>query len=505
MDTESNYSGFSFHSRQGRQRSRDGHKSVTIQTPPGDPLLGGDSNQREEEEEDEEEGQEDNWADTTTAVTSERSASVLNLAPIGGSGEPERIKPSLRTVLGFYIFIALAVFAILTPPLFIALPQFLWGSELEPCGVTCEGLYISVAFKLLLLFMGSWAVFLRRPRSSLPRLMEFRALLLVFLFLLLASYWLFYVVRVLGQHEKNLFGVVQYAASLVDALIFIHYLAVVLLELRQLQSFFFLKVVRSSDGEARFYSLGTLSIQRAALFVLQKYHKDFPIINTSYCAVKRHSKQSQPLGVKVYSVDGPDDSLVSQSQALITVPTNYKERYYEEAEHARKVRRRKARLVVSVHEAFYQLHRQGDQEEKGKSPQFLHPREAAQSVFPLIAQSLQCYLRTTRQSHLHSMESIIQHLTMCLTHNMSPQAFLEQYLQPGPPIQYQGTPTGLWTLVSEEPVTRPLHPSLTFCLRSPDANLVVSVSGVPNLRLSETFIPPNSHHFAVRMRPKIDL
>lgn len=50
---------------------------------------------------------------------------------------------------------------------------------------------------------------------------------------------------------------VSYYAFL-DALLFIHYLAIVLLELRQLQPTFTLHVVRSTDGESRFYSLGHL-------------------------------------------------------------------------------------------------------------------------------------------------------------------------------------------------------------------------------------------------------
>ena len=38
------------------------------------------------------------------------------------------------------------------------------------CDVECDGLLISVSFKLLCLAIGSWAVFYRRPKSTLPRL-----------------------------------------------------------------------------------------------------------------------------------------------------------------------------------------------------------------------------------------------------------------------------------------------------------------------------------------------
>lgn len=50
----------------------------------------------------------------------------------------------------------------------------------------------------------------------------------------------------------------QYAVSLVDALLFIHYLAIVLLELRQLQPCYSMCVTRSTDGETRHYNLGQL-------------------------------------------------------------------------------------------------------------------------------------------------------------------------------------------------------------------------------------------------------
>lgn len=394
-------------------------------------------------------------------------------------------------MLGFYVFCVLGVLTLLTPPVFILLPQVLWNSELEPCGVICEGLYISVAFKMLFMVLGSWAVFLRTPRYVLPRLVEFRAFLLLLLCIFLLSYWLFYVVRVLGARERNLLSVVQYATSQVDAFIFIHYLAVVLLELRQLQAYYILTVVRSSDGESRFYTLGTVSIQRAALFVLENYMKDFPAYTPDG---KKLRKASHPLEGK--GVDGLGHNTTSQSQLG---SANYKDHYYEDIEYERKVRRRKARLVVAVHRAFSQVN---VTEDGVKSSPGLPPREAAQSIFPLIAQSLQRYLRTTRQAHLYTMEAIIQHLSQCLTYNMSAQAFLEQYLRPGPPCQYQGHPAQ-WTLLSEESVTGTLHSALTFCLRGPDTQLVVSVSRIPRLTLSESFIPPNSHSFVVRLHPPV--
>lgn len=65
-------------------------------------------------------------------------------------------------------------------------------------------------------------------------------------------------VNVCALQDENYQGIVQYAVSLVDALLFIHYLAIVLLELRQLQPCFSLCVTRSTDGETRHYNLGQL-------------------------------------------------------------------------------------------------------------------------------------------------------------------------------------------------------------------------------------------------------
>lgn len=81
----------------------------------------------------------------------------------------------------------------------------------------------------------------------------------------MASYWLFYGVRVLEPRERDYRGIVEYAASLVDALLFIQYLALVLLEVRHLQPAFCLKVVRSTDGASKFYNVGHLRLVSLAV------------------------------------------------------------------------------------------------------------------------------------------------------------------------------------------------------------------------------------------------
>lgn len=177
--------------------------------------------------------QDDNWGETTTVVTgtSEHSISHDDLTRITKDMEDSAHLDCSRH-LGVALGAALALLAFLTPLAFLLLPQLLWREELEPCGTPCEGLFISVAFKLLILLLGSWALFFRRPKAFFPRVFVFRALLMVLVFLLVVSYWLFYGVRILDSRDRNYRGVVQFAVSLVDALLFVHYLAVVLLELR---------------------------------------------------------------------------------------------------------------------------------------------------------------------------------------------------------------------------------------------------------------------------------
>nr|XP_021513021.1 vang-like protein 1 [Meriones unguiculatus] len=317
MDTESTYSGYSYYSshskkshRQGERtrerhkspRNKDGRgseKSVTIQAPTGEPLLANDSARTGTEE-----VQDDNWGETTTAITgtSEHSISQEDIARISKDME-DSVGLDCKRYLGLTVASFLGLLVFLTPIAFILLPQILWREELKPCGAICEGLLISVSFKLLILLIGTWALFFRRQRADVPRVFVFRALLLVLIFLFVVSYWLFYGVRILDSRDPNYKDIVQYAVSLVDALLFIHYLAIVLLELRQLQPMFTLQVVRSTDGESRFYSLGHLSIQRAALVVLENYYKDFTIYNPNLLTASKFRAAKHMAGLKVYNVD----------------------------------------------------------------------------------------------------------------------------------------------------------------------------------------------------------
>ena len=101
-------------------------------------------------------------------------------------------------------------------------------------------------------------------------------------------------------------GLVQFALSLTDSLLFVHYLALILIELRHWRSQYYVKVsnsvhatsdttferylngdkhllgnqvVRNPDGESRGFALGAMSVQMAAASVLDKYYTEFPVHN----------------------------------------------------------------------------------------------------------------------------------------------------------------------------------------------------------------------------------
>lgn len=77
--------------------------------------------------------------------------------------------------------------------------------------------------------------------------------------------------------------------------------------------------------------------------------------------------------------------------------------------------------MVAVEEAFTHVRRLQEEEKKKPPGDVMEAREAAQAIFPSMARALQKYLRTTRQQHCHSMDSIQSHLAFCITNNMSPK------------------------------------------------------------------------------------
>nr|CAD7441382.1 unnamed protein product [Timema bartmani]CAD7452306.1 unnamed protein product [Timema tahoe]CAD7590785.1 unnamed protein product [Timema genevievae] len=473
--------------------------------------------------------QDDNWGENTTAVTGNTSEqSEVEDASLGSwPGEPDTGLGFLcHRYLGSTITLVLSVVAFLSPLTMVVLPKLGFFPALVPgsagtqqrmrllsCGAECKGLLVSLAFKLALLAAGAWGVFLRRPRATMPRIFLFRAAVLVLVLVCVFAYWLFYVVQVtegavqsaVGGDPVEYKGLVAYASSLADTLLFIHYLAVVLIEIRHLQPAYYIKVVRSPDGESRSYAVGQLSIQRTAVWILERYYTEFPNYNPYLERLPVSKSRKAGSSFKFYEVDGINNSSMQQSQSRAMLAaharrrdSSHNERFYEEHDYERRVKKRKARLITAAEEAFTHIKRIHN-EQVSSIP--MDPHEAAQAVFPSMARSLQKYLRVTRQQPHHSVESILAHLADCLSHDLTPRAFLEPYLVPAPVLQNEKEQKRVqtWALICEELLSRPIRHGVTFQLRQNDISLICHVRALPHFNITEEVVDPKSNKFVMRL------
>lgn len=183
----------------------------------------------------------DNWPDNTTAITgntSDHSISFEDLSRVDMKDNliGSNLQMHCQMWSGSVIAIVLSACAFLSPILMVILPKlemFEWKTK--ECGPECDGLMISFVFKLIILLIGSWALFFRRPKSTMPRVCVYRAGILTLIVIFLIAYWLFYSVRIAEKRFSeedaiSYYSIVLFAISFVDALLFIHYLAVILLE-----------------------------------------------------------------------------------------------------------------------------------------------------------------------------------------------------------------------------------------------------------------------------------
>lgn len=382
--------------------------------------------------------QDDNWGDNTTAITGNTSDHSVSIEDVSKISKDLWVEKSTlfrcQMWTGTIVAALLSLCAFVSPIVMVTLPRIeaLEWKVLE-CGPECDGLLISFAFKLLILLIGTWAVFFRRPTATLPRIFIYRSIVLALVFVFIISYWLFYAVRIAERRyhdELTYHSIVLFAVSLVDALLFIHYLAVILIEIRHLQPQYFVKVVRSPDGHSHCYNVGQLSIQRAAVWILERYYQDFPIYNpyleslpskSSRKSASQSNHISSPAALKYYDVDGVTNasttntnntSIFGSPYALHLIPNlnnsrslntsrsflsnnninhhshgnninhnhshgneprrrkgkdsshhNHNERFYEEHDYERRVRKRRARLISACEEAFTHIQRM--QSERG--------------------------------------------------------------------------------------------------------------------------------------------
>ncbi|XP_044257832.1 vang-like protein 2 [Tribolium madens] len=471
--------------------------------------------------------QDDNWGENTTAITgntSEQSQSTEDVS--NWPGEPDTgFSFVCQRYMGTVLTYILSIVAFLSPLAMVVLPKLGFfpalssrlgladSAKLLACGAECKGQLVSLAFKMAILAVGAWAVFLRKPNATLPRFFLFRAAVLAFVLVCIFAYWLFYIVQVTEtaraattpEETVDYEALVAYALSLTDTLLFIHYLAVVLMEIRHLQPMYYIKVVRSPDGASRAYAIGQLSIQRAAVWVLEKYYTEFPIYNPYLERIPVSKSRKNSSSFKFYEVDGVNNSSLQQSQSRAMLAaharrrdSSHNERFYEEHEYERRVKKRRARLITAAEEAFTHIKRLHNDQVPAIP---MDPHEAAQAIFPSMARALQKYLRVTRQQPRHSVESILTHLANCLSNDLTPKAFLEQYLVSEPVLQNDKEVKDVqtWALICEELLTRPIGDNMSFQLRQNDVSLLCTIKKIPHFNITEEVVDPKSNKFVLRL------
>jgi len=456
-----------------------------------------------------------NWGETATFISATTDATQLSHESLA------QFNKDRESTYGFHDcgFIGTVIFACIsymTPIAFVIVPQVVWLKPVQEshCGTPCKGSLISMAFKLLILLVASWAIFFRRQQTSMPRVFLFRALIMVLIILITLTYWLFFGIWILEPREQNYESIVSFADSFTNCLLFVHYLSLVLLELRHLQTHYLLEVIRTTDGERRFYNIGNLSIQRCSVWVLEQYYKDFPVYNPAMLRTPSRSSrlhQVSNTNFQVFDVDGNPDAAEDQGQqqrAMMAAlsrrrDAGHNERYYEEAEHERRVRKRKARLLAATEDAFSHIRKATEEEvtAKKKKSSLMDANDASNSVFPALARSLQKYLRTTRQHQHYQIDDILKHLSFCINNDMTPRAFLEKYFSPGPYLTYDTElETSQWELVSDEPLVNTIKDGTVFKLNQSSYSLVIICRRSPRLRLQEIFVDPSSNRFTLHMQ-----
>ena len=215
------------------------------------------------------------------------------------------------------------------------------------------------------------------------------------------------------------------------------------------------------------------------------------------------------------------------------------DRFYEEYEYERRLRKRRARLLSSTEDAFTHIRRI---QSEGAINNFnngnnipstlMDPFEAAQAIFTSIARDLRRYLRVTRQQPYFTRESIVAHLANCISYDMSPRSFLQRYLNGEPLIfneralvsasaqQQQKLssilPNGVgshgvnyhlnlktidqsWILICDTSLYQNVEDNLMFVLKQNEVCLMCTFKRLPRFNLVEDILDPKRNKFVLKL------
>ena len=200
----------------------------------------------------------------------------------------------------------------------------------------------------------------------------------------------------------------------------------------------------------------------------------------------------------------------SKQQLLTITSRGHNDRYYEEYEYERRLRKRRARLLTATEDAFTHIKRvnmatmsaAASGSEANQQPTVMDPIEAARTVFTTIARELRRYLRITRQQPYFTRDSILSHLSDCISYDMSPKSFLQRYFNseslifnqralvnngavPLPPPTQESsvsqrvkfeTPEQSWILICDTVLYQNVEDNLMLVLKQND-----SLNGLPSM------------------------
>jgi len=371
------------------------------------------------------------WSENTTVTArsnSDYSESQALVPDNHHNGFKYLSLENLMHVVRLFLFF----FTLLSPAIMISIPKMeimkLKHSQLK-CGVGCEGLQVSFAFKIVILAVGSWALLYKQKPASLPR-PEISSLLIgVSLTMFVVSSWTVYILNYLQDMRSIQYeSVLTFSSGVLNTLLCFHYLTIILL--RIVQPTFVLHILRSPDGDSRSIHISTVSVQQAASLALSSYYTQF-----------------------------------------YTIERNIKDK-------------KRAQLISATEESFNMLRRIPHDT---SSQQVLDCNEAARALFPHIIHPLQKYLKSmgiTKQ-HIHTMDSIIKHLTTTIMYGMSPRSFLEKYLSNSPVIQNSCHSTKIdnWTLSSDTSLYKNIKAGVVFTLKHKEITLLCKVMSLPRMNI----------------------
>lgn len=430
--------------------------------------------------------------------------------PFGEEIEKHQFQcPSSKRACSILLSVLLGLFTVISPIAFVVIPNVSSSMTLNPdCNSACEGMYITIGIKEIVLIFGLWALYIRPSKVYLPRLNVFKVGMMCLVYGTVICFWLFYAIRMLGKNYESHHNIVSFANSFLDGMLFLHYMALVLIWIRPMEKIYTVSVIRNVDGMRRYYNIGQTSIQKAAVFCLERYYIEFTEFNPYMPRPQSRTKINKLAGLKIYDLDGKGDGNLTQqaSKAFIAAAAagrrkeGRNDRFYEEQELERRIRKRKARLVAAAEEAFGHVARLNAFDSSKKADGSMDPEEAAQAIFPTLARPLQKYLRTTRQQLHYPLESILKHLSHCISYELSSKAFIERYTCDQPCISYVGYDRQQeWTLVSDIAPTRQLSEGTVFQLKHEDISLVIAVSKLPVFEMAELPFNQETNKFIFRL------